>query len=138
MKLFMFFLLLLPSAFYSYANESHDKDNASFPYCTNMSHTAEITVCIMDVAIQKKKEYQRSFNKYFQSISSPEERPYDKATVARLARKAKKGWDTYIENECLAEASVYEKNSYGYNDTYHICLITGYDSRIKYYKKNLY
>ncbi|MTD42647.1 hypothetical protein GIX45_29255 [Erwinia sp. CPCC 100877] len=134
MKTFVLSLLCLASS--AYAEGEYSNDITTYPYCMNIPHTPEVTACMMDVTNQKKKEYQNAFAKYLKYINPSQERPYDKTLVASLANKARKNWDAYIINECLAEASVYEKDSYGYSAAYNICLTIRYDTRIKYYKNN--
>ncbi len=133
LTLSLFFLISV-----AYADGGYANDVTSYPYCMNIPYSPEVIGCMMDTTEQKEKEYQDAFKKYLQYINPSQERPYNKSLIASLANKARKSWDIYMKNECLAEASVYEKDSYGYNAAYNICLTIRYDSRIKYYKSKIY
>ncbi|MBT0723146.1 DUF1311 domain-containing protein [Rosenbergiella sp. S61] len=82
------------------------------------------------------KEYNKKYKIYLDSIKNNKERPENIKKINSLAKEAKANWDLYVKKECLAEALVFEKGSYGFNDTYHSCLINNYTKRIKYYKEN--
>ncbi|MEW5287775.1 lysozyme inhibitor LprI family protein [Erwinia papayae] len=104
--------------------------------CMGFSHTVEVSACMFDLAESKKEAYTKEYKVYLGTITTKEERPYDKVVIAKLVREARKNWDIYNEKECRAEASVYEEDSYGFNDRYNSCLIKHYDERIKYYREN--
>lgn len=132
------FLGLFFLVFAACAKDNQVNTDNTYQYCMDITHSSDVLICIIEVANQKEKDYRNAFDVYLKAINAPERRSYNKSLIASLANKARKSWDIYMKNECLAEASVYEKDSYGYNAAYNICLTIRYDSRIKYYKSKIY
>ncbi len=104
----------------------------------NIKYSPYVTDCMMNEVEKVKKEYNGEFSNYLKSPKTQDKITHNKKTLIQLANKAKEGWDLYMENECLAEASVYEKHNDSYNATYNICLIEKYNQRIEYYKNNTF
>ncbi|WP_261641546.1 hypothetical protein [Erwinia mallotivora] len=100
--------------------------------CMSIRHSGEVESCLIDLKEQKEKEYKS----YIQSVKNSKESPADKIKIINIEQKAKEGWDVYLKNSCLAEVALYEKDSYGYNSKYNVCLTENYLSRIDYYIKN--
>lgn len=103
--------------------------------CMGIKHSVEVMSCLMDLADSKEKEYESQFKIYLQAIASLKEDKQDLKRMISLEKRAKKGWDIYTENSCLAAVTIYEKGSYGYNADYYNCLIINYSKRIDFYKK---
>lgn len=125
-------VLLIASAS---ASDNKIIDNKISP-CMNIKYSPEVIDCMMQIAKRTKKEYSMAFKDYLTSSLNKDEISRDKESFITIAKKAKEGWDLYTENECLAQAAVYEKGKDGYNSEYNICLIEKYSQRIEYYKEN--
>lgn len=106
--------------------------------CLGLKHSEDVPPCIENSLRNAKEKYEYVFNEYVKSINVESIRPYDKKTMTNLAKGAKKNWDTYLQKECLLEASVYDKDSTGFNDSYKLCFIRNYQNRISYYLGHLF
>ena len=125
-------------AFASENDKVKEKFNERIKPCMNIKYSPDVIDCMMGEVEKAKKEYNGEFKKYLKSTKNQDEITHNQETLAQLANKAKDGWNLYMENECLAEASVYEKHNDSYNATYNICLIEKYNQRIEYYKNNTF
>lgn len=128
-------ILSLIIVFPSCAHENSARHINNQP-CMNIPHTDKVIECMINLAEKKKAAYKEEYDLYLKSINTTEERPYNKEAISKLVKEAKKNWDAYTKNECLAESSIYEKGNYSFNDTYNACLIKHYNQRIEYYKNN--
>ncbi|EXU75386.1 hypothetical protein [Erwinia mallotivora] len=104
--------------------------------CMSIRHSGEVESCLIDLKEQKEKDYEKEYKSYIQSVKNSKETPADKIKIINIEQKAKEGWDVYLKNSCLAEVALYEKDSFGYNSKYYVCLTGNYLSRIDYYIKN--
>lgn len=102
--------------------------------CHDKSISAVIQSCLIDLAIEKRETYTRNFNEFINEINSKKTSFFNYPLFIKLIKQTKSDWDKFIKNECLAEASTFEKGGFGYSYAYNQCLIKGYESRIKYYK----
>ncbi|MCX8959836.1 lysozyme inhibitor LprI family protein [Erwinia psidii] len=132
-KTTFFIIMLLFLAETSYASS---KDAVNKTPCMGLSHSVEISECMINLAESKKINYKKEYETYLRTVTTEEERPFDKKVIAKLVGEAKKNWEVYIEKECLAEASVYEEGNSPYIFRYNYCLIKHYEERIKYYREN--
>jgi uncharacterized protein YecT (DUF1311 family) len=129
-------ILIVQIASASEADKVKNKFDDRIKPCMNIKYSPDVIDCMMKEAKKAQTEYNREFENYLKSTKNQDEITHNKNTLIKLANKAKSGWDLYMENECLAEASVYENHNDGYNATYNTCLIDKYNQRIEYYKSN--
>lgn len=75
-----------------------------------------------------------TFNQFIKNVNQKKRYFFDYNLFVKLIKQAKLDWDKHIKNECLAEATTFEKGGFVYSNVNNDCLIKGYDSRINYYK----
>lgn len=129
---FLSALLMSPTAHASVADIIQTKFYERIKPCMNSKDAPEVADCMITEAKQCQKKYQSEFKKYLASIAFQDEISHDKGHLIAFAKKAKQGWDMYMQNECLAKSSDYVEHNYSYN----LCLIEKYNQRIEYYKTN--
>lgn len=132
-----FFILLITANTNANATtKEKNRTNEIIKPCMNIEYSPYVIDCMIKKQKKTKKEYNDEFKVYLKSKSNQNENNKETESIINFSKRAKDGWDLYAENECLAEASYYEKNNDGYNAKYNICLIDKYSQRIEYYREN--
>lgn len=130
-----FFLCTIPFGVCE-AIPDHEDVSATLKPCMNKEYSPEVISCLINLYKNKEKEYISEYRDYLQSVNTSKETSDAKLQIITLEKKAKTGWDIFMANSCLSGVALYEKDSYGYNAKYYICLIENMDVRVKYYRAN--
>ncbi|MCX8956406.1 hypothetical protein EHW65_03660 [Erwinia psidii] len=86
-KTTFFIIMLLFLAETSYASS---KDAVNKTPCMGLSHSVEISECMINLAESKKINYKKEYETYLRTVTTEEERPFDKKVIAKLVGEAKK------------------------------------------------
>ena len=108
--------------------------NETIESCFSKTGSAVIQSCFIYLEGDKKEAYTTAFNQFMKKVDQKKTFFFDYKSFVKLIKQAKLDWDKFIKNECLAEATTFEKGGFVYSDVYNRCLILGYESRIKYYE----
>lgn len=120
------------------ASDAEDKidyfKNETVESCYSKPMSQAVQGCMEDLSNKKQTEYEREFNNFLNKIISSNSSFNNFADFHHSVLAAKKSWDDFIKNECMAIAQLDIKGSYAYQSDYSACLVKGYQQRIIYYK----
>lgn len=120
------------------ASDAEDKidyfKNETVESCYSKPMSQAVQGCMEDLSNKKQTEYEREFNNFLNKIISSNSSFNNFADFHHSVLAAKKSWDDFIKNECMAIAQLDIKVSYAYQSDYSACLVKGYQQRIIYYK----
>ncbi|WP_338584385.1 hypothetical protein VRC37_09275 [Erwinia aphidicola] len=108
--------------------------NETVESCYSKPMSQAVQGCMEDLSNKKQTEYEREFNNFLNMIISSNSSFNNFADFHHSVLAAKKSWDDFIKNECMAIAQLDIKGSYAYQSDYSACLVKGYQQRIIYYK----
>lgn len=108
--------------------------NETVESCYSKPMSQAVQGCMEDLSNKKQTEYEREFNNFLNKIISSNSYFNNFADFHHSVLAAKKSWDDFIKNECMAIAQLDIKGSYAYQSDYSACLVKGYQQRIIYYK----
>ncbi|WP_338494780.1 hypothetical protein VRB23_09515 [Erwinia aphidicola] len=108
--------------------------NETVESCYSKPMSQAVQGCMEDLSNKKQTEYEREFNNFLNKIISSNSSFNNFADFHHSVLAAKKSWDDFIKNECMAIAQLDIKGSYAYQSDYSACLVKGYQQRIIYYK----
>ncbi len=116
------------------ADEVEYFNNETVESCYSKPMSQAVQGCMEDLSNKKHTEYERAFRDFLNKIISSNSSFNNFADFHHSILAAKKSWDDFIKNECMAIAQLDIKGSYAYQSDYSACLVKGYQQRIIYYK----
>lgn len=112
--------------------------NETLDSCYKKPMSPAVQDCMIYLSTQNKRKYEAEYEKFIVKVVSSKKDFTNYNDFFSSIKKAKESWDRYIDNECLAEGYINEKNSVALYTDYNACLATAYEKRINYYKDYQY
>ncbi|MFZ4832093.1 hypothetical protein [Rouxiella sp. Mn2063] len=106
--------------------------------CFAITVSAGVQNCMLSLAEQAKKTYEKEYANFIKKIKK---NPGNKSYLLNYKEflfsieSAKKNWDIYAKEDCLARAYQTENKSYAFYTVQGACLTYYYDKRAEYYTK---
>ncbi|WP_241578171.1 DUF1311 domain-containing protein [Rosenbergiella nectarea] len=133
-KYIIFALSITFSASVFAENEIVFFKNETLDSCYKRTMSSAVQNCMIYLSENKKKEYEKQFNTLIKNATNEKEEFHNYNEFLNAINSSKKKWDEFVEDECLAEAYLDEKESFAFYTDKNACLVKAYNERIEFYK----
>ncbi len=108
--------------------------NETLETCYNKRMSPAVQNCMIYLSDKKKQDYEKEFKLLVKKAQESKNEFHNYNEFMKSIKSSKKNWDSYIKEECLAQAYLDENDSFAFHTDRNVCLIKGYSERITFYK----
>ncbi|WP_261641899.1 hypothetical protein [Erwinia mallotivora] len=133
MKIILMFLFFLQFSDIAMAGDDDYFKNETLESCYSKPVTAAVPNCMIYLADQKKTEYENKFSSLLKKAELSKNDFHNYHEFVKHLKASKKYWDSFMGEECLAEAWLDENDSFAFHTDKNACMVRAYSERINYY-----